>query len=102
MKRIFTSLICPFCNAYYRRRSRDAGGCKRCTVFKSFPSTAPDARSRPATMRCCSKAPERLNRGRARVSEMANMTLHNAAPYVGHGAFAHKGGVHVEEAPSEA
>jgi 2-isopropylmalate synthase len=29
------------------------------------------------------------------VSETANMTLHNAAPYVGHSAFAHKGGVHV-------
>src|SRR5438093_13089515 len=30
------------------------------------------------------------------------MTPHNAAPYVGHSAFAHKGGVHVEEALSEA
>src|SRR5256714_653398 len=29
------------------------------------------------------------------VAETANMTLHNAAPYVGHSAFAHKGGVHV-------
>ncbi len=29
------------------------------------------------------------------VAELANMTLHNAAPFVGHSAFAHKGGVHV-------
>jgi hypothetical protein len=29
------------------------------------------------------------------VAETANMTLRNAAPYVGHSAFAHKGGVHV-------
>ena len=36
------------------------------------------------------------------VGETANMTLHKAAPYVGHSAFAHKGGVHVEEALSEA
>jgi len=29
------------------------------------------------------------------VSEIANMPHHNNQPYVGHGAFAHKGGIHV-------
>ncbi len=29
------------------------------------------------------------------VAEIANMPRHNNQPYVGHGAFAHKGGVHV-------
>ncbi len=29
------------------------------------------------------------------VGETANMTMHNAAPYVGASAFAHKGGIHV-------
>ncbi len=29
------------------------------------------------------------------ISEIANMPHHNDQPYVGHGAFAHKGGIHV-------
>lgn len=29
------------------------------------------------------------------ISEIANMPHHNNQPYVGHGAFAHKGGIHV-------
>jgi len=29
------------------------------------------------------------------ISEIANMPHHNEQPYVGHGAFAHKGGIHV-------
>ena len=29
------------------------------------------------------------------VSEIANMPHYNHQPYVGHGAFAHKGGIHV-------
>ncbi len=29
------------------------------------------------------------------ISEIANMPHHNHQPYVGHGAFAHKGGIHV-------
>lgn len=29
------------------------------------------------------------------ISEIANMPQHNNQPYVGHGAFAHKGGIHV-------
>ena len=43
-------------------------------------------------------APERLAslaEAAHTVSETANMTLFNAAPYVGHSAFAHKAGVHV-------